>query len=203
MKRDRCGFTLVEVTVVSGLMVLLALLLASLWRGMGRSATDLIGRSQLVQERDLALVSFCRDLEGNIGDPDRRGCLQKGQWIAWDAPANAVFATESDLRLLFDGRSDPTTPISYTWASPPNTIVRYLVAADPAASTLTKVLVRRVNENSATDFIVAKHVSSMRVNGIAGRPDAFNVVLCFNYQSLTLTCDFTVEMPSPVPTAMP
>jgi hypothetical protein len=195
MIRPRSGFSLVEVLVVSGLMVALALLLSSLWRSLGRPAVDLIGRSQLVQERDLAVVALCRDLGGSVGDPDRRGCSEKGQWLAWEAPTSTEYPQDSDLRLLYDGRIDPSTSVSYAWTSPPNTIIRYLLAADPDPAITTKLLVRRRNEDSATDFTVARNLDSMKVTAIDGRPDAFSVVLCFKYRNLTLTCDFTVEKP--------
>jgi len=35
----------------------------------------------------------------------------------------------------------------------------------------------------------------MNVTPIDGRPDAFNIVLCFKYRNLTLTCDLTAEKP--------
>jgi hypothetical protein len=178
------GFTLLEVTMVSGFTVILALLLSSAWTGVGRPVADLIGRSQLVQERNLAVAALSRDLGGSLADPSAHtGDVTKGQWLKWDRPANLEQPLNTDLRLLYDGRTDPTAPIS--WATP-NTIIRYVVESDTLF---------RWDELANTYFTVAKNVDSMNVTAIGGRPDAFNVVLRFKYRNLTLTCDLTAEIP--------
>jgi len=142
---NRCrGFTLLEVSVVACLMAALALLLSSAWRNMGGTAVDLVGRSQLVQERDLAIEALSRDLGGNVASPDRTGGKRQGQWLEWDRPANVEQPLNADLRLLYDGRTDPSASIE--WASP-NTIIRYIVES----STLV-----RWNELANTKFTVPK-----------------------------------------------
>ena len=179
----RQGFTLLEVTIVSGLTTALAVLLASAWAGVGRPAADLIGRSQLVQERDLAVAALCRDLGGSLGTPNRNGGKELGQWLQWDRPANAEQPLNADLRLLYDGRTDPAVPVA--WASP-NTILRYMVESNALV---------RWDELADKKFIVAKNVDGMKVTPIAGRPDAFNIVLYFKYRKLTLPCNLTAEIP--------
>jgi prepilin-type N-terminal cleavage/methylation domain-containing protein len=186
MSSRRHGFTLMEVTIVSGLMAVLAMLLSSAWIGVGRPAADLVTRSQLVQERDMAIVALSRDLAGSLNTPNRTGGKQLGRWIGWQAATNAEQPQNADLRLLYDGRTDPSVPISYSWALP-NTRVLYLVAAN--------TLIRRENDDLTTDFTVARYVDGMKVTAISGRPDALNIVLCFKHQKVTLTCDLTAEMP--------
>jgi prepilin-type N-terminal cleavage/methylation domain-containing protein len=186
MLNRRRGFTLLEVTLVSGLMVIFAMLLSSTWSGVGRPAADLIGRGLLVQERDLAIAALSRDLGGSLGDPNaRKDDIIKGQWLRWDRPANVDRPLNTDLRLLYDGRTDPATPISLAWAAP-NTIIRYVVESNTLF---------RWDELANTYFAVAKNVDSMNVTAISGRPDAFNIVLCFKYRKLTLTCNLTAEIP--------
>jgi prepilin-type N-terminal cleavage/methylation domain-containing protein len=184
MPDQRKGFTLTEVLVVSGLMALLAMMVSLASTGVGRPTADLIGRSQLVEERDLAVVALSRDLGGSLGGPDRSGGKTLGRCLAWQQPTNAEQPLNTDLRLLYDGRTDPQTPVA--WAAP-NTRILYLVKSN--------TLVRRENENPTTDFTVARNVDSMKITGIDGRPDAFNIVLCFKYRRLTLTCDLTAEIP--------
>jgi prepilin-type N-terminal cleavage/methylation domain-containing protein len=182
----RRGFTLMEVMIVSGLMAVLAMLLSTTWIGLGRPAADLITRSQLVQERDLAIAALSRDLGGSQNTADRSGGKQRGRWIGWQAATNAEQPQDTDLRLLYDGRTDSSVPLSYSW-SLPNTRVLYFVASN--------TLIRRENDDITTDFTVARHVNGMKITAISGRPDAFNIVIGFQHQQRTLTCDLTVEMP--------
>ena len=86
MSYGRKGFTLLEVTIVSGLMVFLAVLLSSAWTGVGRSTTDLIARSQLLQEMNLAVAAISRDLGGSLPNPESRlGGKQQGKVGRLDA----------------------------------------------------------------------------------------------------------------------
>jgi len=181
----RRGITILEATVVSGLLAVLAVMLSSAWVGVGRTAVDLIGRSQLVQERDLAIAALSRDLGGSLGlsNSGRSGGKEKGRWLKWDKPANAEQPLDSDLRLLYDGRTSPDDPVF--WATP-NTIIRYIVESGALV---------RWDELANTKFIVATNVSSMKVEGITGRPDALNIEIVFKYRKLALTCNLTAEIP--------
>ena len=59
------GFTVIEVTIVSGLMAFLALLLSNAWvGGIGKTTIDLVARAQLAQEMDIATMALGRDLGG-------------------------------------------------------------------------------------------------------------------------------------------
>lgn len=195
MPNPRRGFSLAEVTLVSALMAVLALLLSSAWRGVGRNAASLVGRSQLVQERDLAVASLCRDVGGCLVDPSARsGEKAAGRWLSWAVANNATLASNQDLTLTYDG----------------GTVIRYFVAADPDPGVLTLIFVRRKTVGgTTTDFTVARNVLSMHVtpNPVPSGGADVNLVLCFAYgldkqtgapgaRTLTLTCDLTVKQPS-------
>jgi hypothetical protein len=81
--RLRKAFTLVEVTIVSGLMAFLAMLLAATWSGIGSPTATLIRRAQCMQEIDVAVTSLARDLcgtlQGNLGDK------KQARFSGWDA----------------------------------------------------------------------------------------------------------------------
>lgn len=178
ISKHRKGFSLVEVTVVSVLMVVLAVLLSSAWVGVGRTAAGLIGRGQLVQERDLAIAAFSRDLGGCLVDPNAQiGEKIDGRWLKWYLPSN------QELKLYYDGGTDLNgDPLA-------NTVVHYMVESGLLKRKTT------VNGGTPTEFTVARNVYSMTV---ASDPDnqAVNVVLCFKYRTLTLTCDLTAKQPS-------
>jgi prepilin-type N-terminal cleavage/methylation domain-containing protein len=190
MPNHQKGFTLVELMVVSVLMAVLGALLSSAWVGVGRTAAGLIGRSQLVQERDVAVAALSRDLGGCSVEPDARiGEKINGRWLKWEYPNNDSLPSNQDLKLYYDGGTNSTGD---TLA---NTVVHYLVASDPDPKVSTLILVRRntVNGGTPTDFTVARNVYSMIVTPDA---NAVRIVLCFKYRTLTLTCDLTAKQPS-------
>jgi prepilin-type N-terminal cleavage/methylation domain-containing protein len=186
MPYRRNGFTLIELTIVSGLMAFLAVLLSSAWMSMGKSCTNLITRGQLVQEMNLAAASLSRDLGGSLPDPTSRlGGKKLAQWVGWLQPSNSA------LWLCFDGGTDPNG--SADWMSP-DTVVRYYLANDPDTSLTTKILVRE-DVNAGTSFTVAKYVDS---SGFQVSTDANNdlqVDLTFKYRDLTRTCRITARTP--------
>jgi prepilin-type N-terminal cleavage/methylation domain-containing protein len=169
------GFSLVELTVVSTLMSLLALLLSSAWFGVGRTAADLIGRSRLVQERDLAVAALSRDLGGCLVNPAAEpGEKINGRWLMW---LPQELPPTQELKLYYDG----------------GTVVHYLVESG---------LLKRKIVGTSTDFIVANNVHSMTVTPEPANK-AINIVLCFKYRTrTTLTCNLTAKQPS-VPSALP
>ena len=194
MPNRRKGFTLVELMVVSVLMAVLAVLLSSAWVGVGRTAAGLIGRSQLVQERDLAVVALSRDLGGCSAEPNARiGEKMDGRWLRWEFPDNDVLSSNQDLTLYYDGGTNGTTGDTLA-----NTVVHYRVAPDPNPEISTLILVRRitVNGGTPTDFTVARNVYSMTVMPDGTPANAVEIELCFKYRKLTLTCSLTAKEPS-------
>jgi type II secretory pathway pseudopilin PulG len=190
MRCHRTGFTIVEITVVCVLSVVLAVIVSSAWTGMGRAAADLIGRSQLVQERDVAVAALSRDLGGCLLDPlARTGDKTKGRWLSWTCPTNATLTTNQDLLLTFNtGTTAAGIPL-------PNTTIRYLAIADPDPNSSTLLLVRRMNDDAPTQFTVAKNVHSMFVT-INPTDNSARITICFEYRKFTLTCDLTAREPS-------
>lgn len=173
--------------MVSWLMVILAAVIASSWSSVGRSASDLIGRGRLVQERDLAVEAIGRDLSGCLPDPSyRKGEKLCYRWLKWECPDG------NKLKIYFDGGVSEST-------GNPNSNITILYFVQSGS------LIRRIAQDSTTsDFVVAKNVSSL-VTSLDGTN--VNVVLCFVYgldkttgdlttRSLTLTCDLTAAPPS-------
>jgi prepilin-type N-terminal cleavage/methylation domain-containing protein len=185
MAKRRGGFSLVELTVVSVLMAVFAVLLSSAWVDVGRTAAGLIGRSQLVQERDMAVAALTRDLGGGSTEPATLvGEKLSGRWLWWECPNNATVASNQDLVLYYDGGTDAGgTPLS-------NTVVRYLVESG--------LLKRRqsVGGGPPAEFVVARNVHSMTVAADGPSASAVRIVLCFQYRTMTLTADLTAEPPS-------
>ena len=185
--RKRKGFSLVELMVVSALMAVLALLISSAWVGVGRTAAGLIGRSQLVQERDLAVVALSRDLGGCLADNEaKNGEKINGRWLKWELPS------PQELKLYYDGGTNSSgVPLA-------NTVVQYLLATDPDPAAATLILVRRktVSGGTPTDFTVARNVCSMTITPDGTPVNAVRIVICFKYRTLTLTCDMTARQPS-------
>jgi len=166
--RSRRGFTLVEVTLVAGLTMFLAVLLSSVWKNISLFTTDAVGRGQLMQEMDLAAASLSRDLAGSLpvlatstfsnGKPD------SGRWIAWQHPFN------TELWLCYDGGTCPDGVPDPDWThlTPNDTAIRYYLANDPDGDVATKILVRDtiVNSNVVSTFVVARSVNTNTVNGL-------------------------------------
>lgn len=195
-----------ELTLASGLLAVLGLLLSSMWVSVGRTAADLVGRSRLVQERDLAIAALSSDLGGySVRPAAQTGEKMDGRWINWQIVSNAQLPTNQDLILTYDGGTDSSGNVL------PNSEVRYLVMEDansgPNLSTL--ILVRRETPSvlapaSYTDFTVAKNVYSMTVVTDPAESTAVRIMLCFKYRTLTLTCDLTAKQPStPSATTLP
>ena len=180
--------------VVSVLMAVLAVLLSSAWGGVGRTATDLIGRSHLVQERDLTVAALSRDMGGYLSaSTARRGERWDGRWLRWELPSAQSF------KLFFDGGTNGSgVPLA-------ETSVQYLLVSDPDPTVDTKSLVRRISISggTATDFVVARKVYSMNVTTAPDDATAIRIVLWFKYRTLTLTSDLAIKPPAVPPEQNP
>lgn len=173
---NRRGFTLVEITLVSGLTVFLAVLLSSMWRNINGFTADAVGRGQLVQEMDMAIASLSRDLSGSLpvlaSSSFDNGRPDGGRWVGWDHPSN------TELLLCYDGGACPNGVPD--WAGTTDTVIHYYLVPDADTNVTTKVLVRE-NESTTphTKFNVARNINSMTVdsdNGFA------RIALQFRYQ---------------------
>jgi prepilin-type N-terminal cleavage/methylation domain-containing protein len=169
------GFTLVEVTVVSGLMAVLALLLSAVWAGFGRPATETIARCRVAQEMNLAVDSLARDLAGSLaGNAGRVGRKRDSQFVGWMLPGN------SQLWLCFDGGTAPNGIAD--WA-PPDSVIVYMVEGNALV---------RWDQTANTSFTVARQIDSMQL-GMQG--DELQIQLTFSYRNVTRTCTLLARTP--------
>lgn len=174
--RQRHGFTLLEVVIASGLTVFLAVMLSSVWAGVGRPAASLVNRGQLVQEIEFAVATLSRDLGGSVANPAvRLGDKKLGEWVGWSQPDN------NQLRLCFDG--GPTPNHEADWAAP-DTVIVYRLDSDSLV---------RWDCNANTVFTVAQNVDSLQVT--AEGTDSVRIVLSFTYHDLTRTCTIIAKQP--------
>jgi hypothetical protein len=177
----RRGFTIIEVTLVAGLSVFLAVLLSSVWKNINLFTADAVGRGQLMQEMDMAAASLSRDLAGSLpilatasvaGGTLGDGKPDTGRWVAWQHPG------DDELWLAYDSGSCPNGVFDGIWTSTMDTVIRYHLDPDPDPNVTTKVLVRE-NRTDATSFTVARGVNSMTVEEDAGFA---KIALQFKYQ---------------------
>jgi hypothetical protein len=176
-----------EVTVVSGLTVFLAVMLSSTWALLNRPTADLIAWGQLFQEMDLATASLARDVGGGLSDfCNAAGQLGSKQQAALLACRRTSDYNGDHLQLCFDGQN-PTGQAS--WTPPTQTVIDYYVAAG------TNNLIRW-NQASGTFFTVAKNVALMQVVDDGG--STLQLALTFTHvpaqgtRALTRNCNLTV-----------
>ena len=176
MPHRRRAFTMMEVTLVSGLMSFLVLLISSAWFGACRPAADLIARSELLREADFAASSLARDLGGALANPSGRlGGKKQGQWVGWMQPGT------SELWLCFDGGSDPNGEAD--WA-----VIDYVIVYRVEDHALI-----RWDRNASTGFTVAKHVQNFQI--IPAGADGFSIALTFEFRHFTRTCTLIARLP--------
>jgi prepilin-type N-terminal cleavage/methylation domain-containing protein len=169
------GFTFVEVSIVSILMAMLAMLLAETWSGLGRPLVEMAARSRLAQEANLAMTSLSRDLGGSLSNGEGRlgrkslyacvGRLQPGG---------------SQLWLCFDGGAAPNGMADWT---APDTVIAYDLEGS--------ALVRR-DQTAGTSFVVAQNVSSLIVEDLGG---ACQITLTFVYRNISQSYQMIAQDP--------
>ena len=141
--RRQCGFTLVEVMVVTTMTAFLSMMVAGIWSGLLRSTTDTMTQSRLVSDAQFALESLRRDLAGSVPE-ERSGTKLEGMIVG-------TLATADDrLLLCFD--AEPLNEIA-DWAAPDRVIV-YEVQNGQLI---------RTDQQSGTSFVVVDNVSNFGV----------------------------------------
>lgn len=150
--RSRFGFTLLEVAVVSALMAFLCLLLSATWSGLVRPTADLVHRTRIAQEANLAAASLVRDLAGSLPNPEGRvGLKTQFRFVGRMQPSN------NQLWLCFDG--GPTPNGIADWGSP-DTLIVYEVKEN---------CLIRLDQSSSTTYTVARFVEQFDVQDLGDR----------------------------------
>lgn len=169
------GLTLLEVTIVSGLMSFLAIMLSTTWIGIGRPTVDVVIRSGIFQEMDTAVSALSRDLGGSLGGPEGRlGDKTKNRWVGWMKPA------DGQLWLCYDGGTDPNGEPD--WGTP-DTVIVYQIESNS--------LIRR-NQNTDSTFIVADKLTDF---AISEEGNAIDITLTFQNRDISRSCSLMVRTP--------
>lgn len=120
--RPRRGFTVLELSVATGLLALLAILIGNVWVGFGRPAAEAARRARRATEAGLAAAALAADLGGNLAD-------ESGQRLEGKALLRFVGRQEpgeTQLWLCFDGGTSPNGVAD--WGAP-DTVIVYQVEA--------------------------------------------------------------------------
>jgi prepilin-type N-terminal cleavage/methylation domain-containing protein len=168
IRRARRGFTLVEIMVVSGLLVVLAVLVSNAWAGLGRPLVNVATQCRLANEANAAAACLARDLCGSLADTQGRlGAKTAYQFVGRMQPGNA------QLWLCFDSGTNPNGKADW---GPPDTVIVYQLAGNTLV---------RWNQTAGTNFTVAQNVSSFNVQDLGG--GQVQIMLTFQYRNLTQT----------------
>ena len=174
-RSHRAGFTLLEATVVSALMGMLAAILSSAWAGFGRPTTDVIARARVVREMNLAVDCLARDLGGSLANNEARlGAKKQGAFVGWLLPGNG------QLWLCFDGGAEPNGLAD--WA-PPDTIIVYMLEG-------TRLV--RWDQSAGAKFTAARELDSMKLSLLG---DDLKIQLAFKYRDVTRMYTLIARMP--------
>ncbi len=171
----RAGFTLLELMVVVVLLSFLAVLLARLWRGVGRPTAELAARGRLSAEANLAVTALARDLGGSLAGPGGSlGDRGQGRFVGRMLPGNG------QLWLCFDGGELPNGVPD--WAAP-DTVIVYQVQNG---------CLLRTDQSAGTTFTVARHVTAMDLTDLG---TSVQVRLSFSYRGVSRTFTLMVCYP--------
>ncbi len=164
-RAGRRGFSVIEFSVASGMLVALAMLLMNAWTGLARPFFETIFQCRLALEADLALAALARDLGGSLSDTaGRDGSKASYQFVGWTTPGG------SQLWLCFD---EATNPDGIADWGPPDTVISYEVVSNTLV---------RSNQNAGTSFVVANDVSSLELQNQGG---AVQITLTFQYRDVS------------------
>lgn len=161
----RRGFSIIEVSVTSFLLVLLSMLISSAWHSLGRPLLDTTYRCRVAQEASLAQACLARDFGGSLVDGDAKlGKKSTNRLVGRTQPAG------NELWLCYDGGATPNGVAD--WLSP-DTVVSYRVVDNTLI---------RYNALSGNEFIVAKYVDSLTATDHA---DEVEIRLTFAYHGIS------------------
>lgn len=173
----RRGFSVVEMAIVSVLLALLAMLLASTWRGFCLPTIEAAARCRIAQEANLAAASLARDLGGSLANPEGRiGKKTDGQFVGRMQPS------ESWLRLCFHGATGTDT--SPQWGDP-DTVISYQLQGDSLV---------RWDESAGTVVTVSRGLAGFSV--VPFEDDSgVTLTLSYSYRNISLTYTFNAKDP--------
>jgi prepilin-type N-terminal cleavage/methylation domain-containing protein len=203
------GFTIIEMSVATGLMALLALVLSFGWQSLGRATVDLIARTQIAQEMDFTVAALSHDLGGCVVNAE-------GQTATTSFPItsdNAVTVFQAPPSSGTVSASDGTQ-IPIKWTLDNGDRVEYDIETSPETSTTEwkHNLVRNYynkKDDKTTKFTVAKNVDSVETCWDSNKNLVIKVVFSCNYHVLTggkqdrtqsiikRSCKLVTNMPSP------
>lgn len=115
--RRRRGYTVLELTIVGGMMAMLAMFFSAAWAAFGRPASDAIARARVAQEAGHAADALARDLGGSLAAHDAR----TGQLLQYRLVGR--LQPDDELRLCFDGGDEPDGIPN--WLAPDHVIIYY------------------------------------------------------------------------------
>ena len=173
--RHRRGFSLIEVSVTSGLLVLLSMLIGNAWIGLGRPLLNTAHRCRVAEESTLALACLARDLGGCLpGDEGVVGAKSTYTLVGRTQPGG------TELWLCFDGGNSPNGVAD--WVAP-DVVISY--------SVVDHALVRS-NQAAGTDFVVARNVDSLALADLGGEVE---ITLAFTYRAVSQTYTLVAKDP--------
>jgi prepilin-type N-terminal cleavage/methylation domain-containing protein len=177
--RPRRGFTVLEVSVATGLLALLAVLISAVWVGFGRPSAEADRRARLATEANLAVAALAADLGGGIADESGRRLEGKAllRYVGRQEPGG------SQLWLCFDGGPSPNGMADW---GPPDTVIVYQVEGG--------MLVRQ-DQNANTSRAVAADVAGFGAEDLGdGR---VQITLTLASRDLSETYTFIALDPPP------
>lgn len=178
-ERTRRGFSLIETSVVSLLLVVLSIMLTSVWVGLCRPTLDGAARCRMILEANLAATALARDLGGFLADDSGRlGNLDDGQFVGRQIPSS------NHLRLCYHG-SGAGTDLTPLWASP-DTVISYQLQG-------TNLV--RWNEAGGGSVVVANCLTSFDVEPLSDGT-GIQITMQFAARDLSLTYTLVAVDPS-------
>ena len=163
----RRGFSLMEVSIASGLLIFLAMLIAETWIGLGRPLLETAHRCRVAQESNLALACLAGDLGACLpGSAGSVGGRSTSQLVGRTQPGG------TQLWLCFDGGATPNGVAD--WASP-DVVVTYELVSDGLV---------RTDQSTGVQFVAARKVDSLAVADLGGE---VQITLAFAYRDVNAT----------------
>ncbi len=172
-RHSRRGFSLIEISVATTLVVMLAMLLSAAWTMLGKPMIQTVALCTIAQEADVALAYLASDL-GGCPPAAAAGDKKSSQFVAWSVP------NDNEFLLCFDSATDPNGLAD--WAAPDH-VISYQI--------LNNALVR-YDDATGESSVVAQDVQRMNVEIV---DDVLQLTLTFNRRDVTQTYNLVAGKP--------